>query len=129
AQSRSFYGLYYLQWACGEFDQGIAEARRALDADPLSAYVTMILANCLCTTGRLDEAIETARKAVQLDPDSFIARWSLGISLGTARRFEEAVATLEAATATSARHTLALTGLAGVFGQWGKLSEASALHR
>ena len=29
----------------------------------------------------------------------------------------------------SGRHALALTGLAGVFGQWGKPSAASALHR
>ena len=29
----------------------------------------------------------------------------------------------------SGRHTLAFTGVAGVFSQWGKLSEASALHR
>ena len=40
---RCWYALFYLQWARGEFEQGIAEARRALDSDPLSAYVTMIL--------------------------------------------------------------------------------------
>ena len=128
-QGRSWYALFYLQWACGEFEQGIAEARRALDSDPLSAYVTMILARCLCTAGRLDEAIETCRRAVQQDPESFVARWTLGVSLGTAGRFEEAVSTLEAAAGMSGRHSLALTSLAGVFGQWGKQSEAAALHR
>ena len=63
------------------------------------------------------------------DPESFIARWMLGVSLGTAGRFEEAVFTLEAAAGMSGRHSRALTSLAGVFGQWGKPSEASALHR
>ena len=126
---RCWYALFYLQWARGEFEQGIAEARRALDGDPLSAYVTMLLACCLCTAGRLDEAIETARRAVQQDPESFVARWVLGVSLGTAGRFEEAVSTLEAAAGMSGRHSRALTSLAGVFGQWGKPSEASALHR
>jgi hypothetical protein len=43
--------------------------------------------------------------------------------------FFEAVFTLEAAAGMSGRHTLALTCLAGVFGQWGKWSEAGALHR
>ncbi len=129
AQGRSFYALYYFQWAHGEFERGIAEARHALASDPLSAYVTMILAVCLCTAGRLDEAIETARRAVQQDSESFIARWALGVSLGTAGRFEEAVSTLEAAAGMSGRHSLALTDLAGVFGQWGKRSAASALHR
>ena len=114
---------------CGDFEQGIAEARRALDSDPLSAYVTMNLGVCLFTAGRLDEAIETCRRAIQLDPESFVARWALGIALGIAGRFEEAVSTLDAAAEMSGRHSLALTGLAGVFGQWGKPAEALALHR
>ena len=79
----------------------------------------MILGVCLFTAGRLDEAIDTCRRAIQLDPESFVARWALGISLGMAGRFEEAVSTLEAAAGMSGRHSLALTGLAGVFGQGG----------
>jgi Flp pilus assembly protein TadD len=96
--------------------------------DPLSSYISMILAACLCTAGQLDEAIETGRRAVQQDHESFVAHWMLGVSLGTAGRFEEAVATLVGAAKMSERHTLALTCLAGVFGQWGKRSEAAALH-
>jgi tetratricopeptide (TPR) repeat protein len=129
ALGRSWYALVYLGWACGEFEQGIAEARRALDIDPLSAYFAMSLAWCLFTAGRLDEAIEMARRAVQLDPESFVARWTLGASLGTAGRFEEAVSTLEAAVGMSGRHSIAFTSLAVALGHWGKASEASALHR
>ena len=129
ALGRCWYALFYLQWARGDYEQGIDEARRALDTDPLSAYVTMILACCLCTAGRLDEAIETARRAVLQDPESFVARWSLGVSLATAERFEEAVSTLEAAVWMSGRQSIAFTSLAAAFGQWGKQSEASALHR
>jgi TolB-like protein/Tfp pilus assembly protein PilF len=129
ALGRCWYALFYLQWACGKFEQGIAEARRALDIDPLSAYVAMILATCLCTAGRLHEAIEMARRAVQQDPESFVARWALGVSLGTAGEFQEAASTLETAVGMSGRHSLAFTSLAGVFGQWGKRSEARALHR
>jgi len=128
ALGRCWYACFYLQWARGEFEQGIAEARRALDIDPLSSYLSMILACCLCTAGRLEEAIETARQAVQQDPETFVARWILGVSLGTAGRFEEAVSTLEAAAGMSGRHSRALCSLAGVFAQWGKPLEASALH-
>jgi len=129
AMGRCWYGHFYLNWACGEFEHGIAEVRRALDCDPLSAYVTMSLGMCLFTAGRLDEAIDTCRRAVQLDAESFVARWALGITLGTAGQFEEAVATLGSAALTSGRHPLALTGLAGVFGQTGHLAEALAVHR
>jgi tetratricopeptide (TPR) repeat protein len=126
---RSWYALFYLQWARGKFEHGIAEARRALDGDPLSSYLSMLLACALCTAGRLDEAIAMARRSVERDPESFIARWILGVSLGTGGRFEEAISTLETAAEISGRHVRALTSLAVVFGQWGKLSEAGALHR
>ena len=126
---RCWYAHFYLSWARGDFERGIAEARRALDSDPLSAYVTMALGASLFTAGRLDEAIETCRRAVQLDPESFVARWAFGIALGMAGRFEEGVSALDAAAEMSGRHSLALVGLAGVFGQGGKRAEALALHR
>jgi eukaryotic-like serine/threonine-protein kinase len=126
---RCWYGNFYLSWARGDFEQGIAEARRALDSDPLSAYVTMTLGVCLFTAGRLDEAIETCRRAIQLDTESFVARWALGIALGMAGRFEGAVSALDAAAEMSGRHSLALTALAGVFGRGDKPAEAHVLHR
>jgi len=126
---RCWYALFYWQWAIGDFERGIVEARRALDSDPLSAYVTMNLGNCLLTAGRLDEAIETQRRAIQLDHESFVAHWALGVALGMSGRFVEAISTLETAARMSGRHALALVALAGVCGQWGKRSEASALHR
>ena len=46
-----------------------------------------------------------------------------------AGQFEEAVATLENGAEMSQRHTLAVTCLAGVFGQWGKRQQAAILHR
>ena len=37
ALGRGYCATFFLQWTCGELEQGIAEARRALDGDPLSA--------------------------------------------------------------------------------------------
>jgi eukaryotic-like serine/threonine-protein kinase len=125
---RCWYALHYFQWARGDYEKGIAEARRGLDSDPLSAYAMMILGACLFTAGQLDEAIDTCRRAVQQDAESFVAHWALGISLGMAGRFEQAVSTLEAAAEMSGRHSLALTALAGVLAQGGRPAEARALH-
>jgi eukaryotic-like serine/threonine-protein kinase len=126
---RCWYANFYLNWARGDYERAIAEARRALESDPLSAYATMNLGVCLFTAGRLDQAIEACRWATQMDPESFVALWALGIALGLAGRFEEAVASLEAAAEMSGRHSLALTALAGVFGQGREPAEALALHR
>jgi adenylate cyclase len=126
---RCWYANYYLNWACGDFERGIAEARRALDSDPLSAYLTMTLGICLFTASRLEEAIDMCQRAIQLDAASFVSRWALGIALGLAGRFDEAVSTLESAAAMSGRHSLAVTALAAVCAQAGKPAEALALHR
>ena len=126
---RCWYANFYLNWTRGDFEHAIAEGRRALDSDPLSAYVTMTLGVSLFTAGRLDEAIDTCHRATQLDAESFVSRWALGIALGLAGRFTEAVSTLEAAAAASRRHPLAIVGLAGVLGLSGKRAEAHALHR
>jgi tetratricopeptide (TPR) repeat protein len=129
ALGRSWYALFYLQWARGELERGIAEARRALDTDPQSSYLSMILCCCYCTAGRLDEAVATGRQAMQQDPDSFVARWATGVALRTAGRCDEAVSVLESAAAISSRHSRALASLAGAFGHWGKRAEASAIYR
>jgi tetratricopeptide (TPR) repeat protein len=126
AMGRCWYANFYLNWACGDFEHGVAEARRALDSDPLSAYVTMTLGVSLFTAGHLDEAIDTCRRAIQLDPESFVSRWALGIALGMAGRSAEAVSALDAAAVTSGRHPLALSGLAGVYGQAGQPPKALA---
>jgi len=129
SMARCWYASYYLSWTCGEYEPAITQARRALDSDPLSAYLTMSLGVCLFTAGRLHQAIDTCRRATQLDPDSFVSNWALGIALGLAGRFEEAIVTLEAAARMSQRHSLALTCLAGVLGQTGRQAEALAIHR
>lgn len=126
-QGRAWYALFYLQWARGEFEQGIAEARRALECDPLSAYATMILAACLFTAGTSDEGLMVARLAVERDPESFVARWVLGITQIERELYEEATATLENAAVMSRRHPYALTSLAVAFGRWGKRKAAEAL--
>jgi tetratricopeptide (TPR) repeat protein len=127
--SRCWYANFYLSWACGEYQQAITQARRALESDPFSAYITMNLGVCLLTAGRLDEAIDTCRRAIQLDPDSFVSNWALGIALGLNGRFEEALSTFETAAKMSQRHPLALTGLADVLNQAGRPGEALAIHR
>jgi len=126
---RCWYGLFYLQWARGEIERGIGEARRALDGDPMNSYLAMILGCGYCTADRLEEAVAMGRRAIQLDPESFVAHWALGVSLRMAGQFSEAVSILERAAAMSGRHARALASLAGVFGAWGRPSEAATLFQ
>jgi TolB-like protein/Tfp pilus assembly protein PilF len=128
-QGRAWYALFYLQWARGDFERGVAEARRALESDPLSAYATMILAYCLFTAGRHEEAVDIARLAVERDPESFLGHWIHGLSLTAAGRYEEAIATLEHAARMSGRHPYAITSMAVALGRGGNSDAAELLLR
>ncbi len=68
-QARCWYALFYLQWTRGRYEDGVAELRRALELDPLSAYVSTVLAVGLWQAGLVGEAVESATRAIGLDPD------------------------------------------------------------
>ena len=67
-QARCWYGLFFLQWGVGRIDEGLREAWRAFESDPLSGYATMVLSFALATADRFEEAVAHARTAVQYDP-------------------------------------------------------------
>ena len=92
-QGRCWYALFLLQWTYGRIEEGVAEARRALDSDPLSSYALTIFAVTLGMAGKGDEAIATARRSIEADPDSYIALWALGQACAWYGQTDEAVAT------------------------------------
>ena len=82
---RCWYANFYLNWACGEHEHAIVEARRALDSDPLSAYVTMNLGVCLFTAGRLHEAIDDVPAGHSAGPGLVCIELGAGYSAWTDR--------------------------------------------
>jgi tetratricopeptide (TPR) repeat protein len=50
-QGRCWHALFNLQWVQGRIAEGLAEARRAFEIDPLSPYSTSILAFSLASAG------------------------------------------------------------------------------
>ncbi len=127
-QGRCWYAILYLQLTCGRLEEGVAEGRRALASDPLSAYARGILAHCLARAGQSDEAIEQARAAVQADPASFLTRSVVGLALLSASRFDDAAAAFREAMEISGRQTQAVGFLATALARGGRQSEARALY-
>lgn len=118
----------YLQFAAGRLEEGVAEARKALDGDPLSSYANTVFGYTCCLAGRHAVAIQACERAVELDSESFIARWSHHVALHVSGRFEEAVRAGELASAMSGRHPWAMASLAVAFADWGKPADAEALY-
>jgi eukaryotic-like serine/threonine-protein kinase len=94
-QARCWYGLFFLQWTAARFDEGLAEVWQAFEADPLSAYVTMVVSFALATVGRFEEALIYAKTAVEQDPQSFVGRWELAFAHRWNDQYDEALALLE----------------------------------
>ena len=127
-QARSWYGVFYLQFVAGRFEEGQAELRRCGEIDPLSSYNAAVLGVGLGLAGYHKEAIDQAVKATELDPDAFFPRWTLQLVYGWASRYREAEQAGEDALAISGRHPWAMAMLAVTYGNWGKPEKARAIY-
>ena len=79
------------------FDESIAESRRAVVLDPVSAHSHNVLAMLLWRAGRNDEAILSARHALELDAARSNALWWQGLAYATKRDFARSIECLTAA--------------------------------
>ena len=75
----------------GRFEDGISEARRARDLDPLSLPVNNALAGRLLVAGRYDEALEQVQKTLELNPHFAPAHQTLGWAYLHSGKREEAI--------------------------------------
>ncbi|HYA25473.1 MAG TPA: tetratricopeptide repeat protein, partial [Terriglobales bacterium] len=126
-QNLAWFALFYLVWAQGRFDEGVAIARQAAEYDPLSGYANAMVAFACAHSGRGKEAVQAASSARQLE-ESFFTYWASLHALHADRQFEEAAAIGETALALSGRHPFAMSAQAMIFANWGKLSAAQALY-
>jgi len=83
----------------GQFEEAIAEAKRALELDPLSIVINADLGTALTSARRYDQAIEQLRKTVEMDPGFYYAHWTLGDALELKGLNEEAIAEYKEAIA------------------------------
>jgi TolB-like protein/Tfp pilus assembly protein PilF len=127
-QARGWYALFYLQFAEGRLPEGVAQAKLALESDPLSSYAHTIYSFTCAFAGKHAEAVQVSRRAVELDSESYLAHAILAAVLYLSERFEEAVAASESALAISGRHPWAMVVLAESLADCGKRAEAEAAY-
>ena len=128
-QGRAWYALFWLQTVGGRHREAVEEARRTLDADPLSAYAMTILALVLGIAGQAAEALPHARLAAQLDPEALVCHWVRGQVAHWAGERDEAMAAFALACDVSNRSPYPLASQAAACATWGLQSEARALHQ
>jgi len=127
-QARDWYALFYLQFSEGRLAEGVAQAKLALESDPLSSYTHSIYGLTCAIAGKYAEAVEISGRAVELDPESYLARMILLGILQLGGKYEEAAGAGELALAMSGRHSWSMAILAMTFADWGKPEDADAIY-
>jgi eukaryotic-like serine/threonine-protein kinase len=85
------YGMNYFV-PLGRFDEGIAQIKRAIELDPLSAPINANLGRAYSMARRYPEAIAQLRRTIELDQGFGYGHGWLGVALDLSGRRDEAVA-------------------------------------
>ena len=83
--------------AVGKHDEALAQARQAIELDPLAPLAHTIHGWNLLHARRLEEAAGALNRALELAPNFVLAHWLLGQAHGAADDFTKAVPALEKA--------------------------------
>lgn len=126
ARARAQRALWRAFRGAMQDDEAVAEARRAVQDDPLNAWVGGMLSYTLGVVGKHDESLVVAERSVALDPESFFAQWDLMRANAWAGRHDRALEMAPGLLAESGRHIWALGLLSWTYGQVGRLEEARA---
>jgi TolB-like protein/serine/threonine protein kinase/Flp pilus assembly protein TadD len=128
SQARGWYAFFLLQLTRGLFEEGAAEARRALQADPHSAHARTILGACLGVAGRHDQALPLLRAVAESDPLALLTRHVLGLGLCWAGKLDEAATVFEGAARMSGYSGFATSSRVLALSRSGRMAEAKVLH-
>jgi tetratricopeptide (TPR) repeat protein len=119
---------YYLVFIEGRFEEGLAQARRAVELDPLAPLLVMQLGMALMGAGCYEEAAAPLRRAAELAPTMFLPTIHLGLLYNHVGKSDEAIAPLELAVAASGRHPWTLSALAVCYSSLGRLADVEAIR-
>ena len=125
AHARGQYATLLAQQ--GRADAAIAEARHAIDRDPLAVWGQYHLGIALFVTRQFDSAVGEARAGVELDPSVWHFHHNLGWALAGLNRYDEAAEAFRLATLLAPADPLPLAYLGWVLGLAGRKQEALAI--
>jgi TolB-like protein/Tfp pilus assembly protein PilF len=127
ALARIWYGLFYLQWGEGRFEEGLAQAAQAVQIDPLSAFARSMQAFTYVLLDR-DRALATALETLQIESNFFLGHWAQLTALNLQGRFAEAAEVGESAIKVLGRSVWMLASLARTYAFLGRCTDAEALY-
>ena len=128
ARARSQRALWRLLRGAMPEEEALTESRRAVQDDPLNAWVGAMLSFASGISGKHDESIVEAERSVALDAESFFAQWNLMRAHAWAGEYDRAVMEAPAILADSGRHPWVLGLLAWTHGKAGRMEAARGCY-
>ena len=111
----------------GQYDEAIAEMRKAQNLDPLSLIINADLAELLVIAHSYDEAIQQSLKTIEMDPNFALAHNQLAEAYIQKHMYEKAVPELRKAVQLSGNSPTCMANLARAYVLSGKRDEAVQL--
>jgi TolB-like protein/DNA-binding winged helix-turn-helix (wHTH) protein/Tfp pilus assembly protein PilF len=111
----------------GQYDEAIAEMKKATNLDPLSLIINSDLAELLVIAHFYDESIIQSRKTIGMDPNFALAHNQLAQAYLQKHMYGEAVAELQKAVELSKDSPTCIANLARAYAASGTTSEAVKL--
>jgi DNA-binding winged helix-turn-helix (wHTH) protein/TolB-like protein/Tfp pilus assembly protein PilF len=113
--------------ALGRSEEGIAEAKRALELSPSDTVMNEHLGWTYLMVRDYDRAIQSARKAIELDPDFLLAHRVLGMAYQYKGQHDQAIAEFERGVELSHSDPVAKAFLARSYAAAGKNDQATQI--
>jgi TolB-like protein/DNA-binding winged helix-turn-helix (wHTH) protein/Flp pilus assembly protein TadD len=110
-----------------QYDEAIAEMKKAESLDPLSLIINADLAELLVLAHSYDEAIVQSRKTIEMDPNFAMAHNQLAQAYLQKHMYDQAIAELQKAVQLSGGSPTCIANLARAYSLSGKRSEAMKL--
>lgn len=108
--------------------EAIAEAKKALELDPLALPKNMMLIQVYRNARQYDLALDQCRKTLELYPANVNAQWGIGMAYVHESRYDEGIASLRQSLENSTnRPALLVAGLGYALAVSGKRTEAQAV--
>jgi TolB-like protein/DNA-binding winged helix-turn-helix (wHTH) protein/Tfp pilus assembly protein PilF len=111
----------------GQYDEAIAEMKKAESVDPLSLIINADLAELLVLAHSYDEAIGQSRKTIEMDPNFAMAHDQLAEAYLQKHMYAQAIPELQKAVQLSSGSPMCLANLARAYAFSGQRDEATAL--
>ena len=111
----------------GQYDDAIAEMRKAESLDPLSLIINADLAELLGLAHSYDESIRQSRKTIEMDPNFALAHNQLGQAYLQKQMYDQAIAELQRAVQLSRGSPTSIANLARSYVASGNRNEAIKL--